>query len=202
MGRQLPWSDELDILLLECIQQTGAHIPEYKKTKDNWDRVQEMFFNSNLTKDLQDCKIVGNVSKFQDRYKNIRTRLYSNSVWIEWKGTNKSAIQEDEPNKLFKIFRQIEFEIEDDALNGKTAIKEDKKKRLQAIETAVTAKPTEEPKKRSIPEKGIIKNPLTGEITENTSKRSKMSSFEAAIVRLAESFEDKTKDEVANDDLN
>lgn len=203
MVKQILWSDDFNVLLLECILQAGAHIPIHKKTKETWDKVQDLFFLSDKAKHLKDdCYTNGNSEKFRERFKNIKIMVYATEVWKEWKGKNKSAIEDDEPNKLFKLLRQIEFDVEDEELNGKSAQKEDKKRRLESIEAAVTTNPTEEPKKRMKVEKGIIKDPISGIITENCSRKIKLSAFDEAVIRIAEGNTKKKEESYEESTLN
>jgi len=46
MVKSITWTPILNEVLLECILQKGAHIPEYGKTSDTWEAVNEMFFAS------------------------------------------------------------------------------------------------------------------------------------------------------------
>ena len=46
MVKSITWTPILNEVLLECVQQKGAHIPEYGKTSDTWEAVNEMFFAS------------------------------------------------------------------------------------------------------------------------------------------------------------
>jgi hypothetical protein len=46
MVKSITWTPILNEVLLEFVQQKGAHIPEYGKTSDTWEAVNEMFFAS------------------------------------------------------------------------------------------------------------------------------------------------------------
>ena len=66
--------------------------------------------------------------------------------WPSFKANNISAIEVEELNKLFKLMRRIEIEIEDHPMASKS--NEEERKKLEALERTVTKDPTQPPQKK------------------------------------------------------
>eukprot|EP01041_Mallomonas_annulata_P019156 gene19156-38377_t len=87
MKGKIPWNHSLNILLLQCIQQKGAHIPKYGKTNDTWNAVNEMFFDEDSTSSIKEsCYEKGNIRKMRDHYDSLRKEIEKIPAWIAFKG--------------------------------------------------------------------------------------------------------------------
>ena len=146
--KQIPWDDSLNILLLECIVQTGAHVPEWGKTEEVWEAVNKMFFNQSQASLLKEsCYSSGNGRKLRDQYEKLKSEAQKSPAWPSFKERNKSAILEEEPNKSFCLLRRIEMEKEDKLELSKS--KEADKLKLASLEKAtITRDPTQPPPKK------------------------------------------------------
>jgi len=94
----------------------------------------------------ESCYVQGGHRKFVEQFAKIKMDVTKHTGWPSFKAKNLSAIEEEEPNKLFKLMRRIEIEIEDHPTASKS--KEEEKKKLEALERAVTKDPTQPPQKK------------------------------------------------------
>lgn len=145
--KQIIWNDALNLQLLECILQTGAHVAPHGKSTEVWEAVNHMFFMQPETQALKEgCYQPGKHRKFIEQYKELQTQAAKSPAWQEFQGRNLSAIDEAEPNKIWKLLRRLELEKSDKV--GLSKAKDAERLKLMEIEKAVTKDPVLQPTKR------------------------------------------------------
>lgn len=105
MGPNLAWNRiELQIALLQSIREVGAHITAYGKAEDQWNTVNDVFFNLPQNEGLKDLHYrPGNARKLRDKWSD----LYRQSmIAIKSMTSDELAQCDNEVLKLVQIMHE------------------------------------------------------------------------------------------------
>jgi hypothetical protein len=124
--------------------QLGAHVPEWGKTEDVWERVNISFFDNAVNADIKtDCFNDKNWRKIKDKFEDTKKEILESP---EFKTVNLSANDSENIPILHRLVKQIQMEIEERKENSTSKKTEKDQARLVAIENAInTRNPTVEP---------------------------------------------------------
>ena len=166
---RLPWSEDLESLLLYCVIVKGAHICSGKRISQTWCAVNEMFFDQ---EELSEYK----ASHYKkDSFRKLRDKYVTllETIQKDIESGNQSG-KEGELNTLYSRARQILNEISDK--EASKAAGSELREKLDETERQVLAT------------SGIHKRKqLDGEVVDITSKRDRQQqpSFEEKLFMLA-----------------
>lgn len=195
MPKQIFWTQELTIVLLEVIHMKGAHTPGYGKTEEVWDSVNEAFFMQPEAAHLKaDCYVPGSSRKFRDYWEKKRREVNKAAGWADYCATNKSAIIQPGPDKVsysnnftissyirvqvFELVRTLEMEIDrKQDLASKKGEEDAAAKRFRLDEIALNTLNPERPRVK----RQKLKDPLTGAISVSDCSSTDSSAKAAAL---------------------
>ena len=97
MPGQIPWNEDLETSLFDCVIVKGAHICSGKKVTQTWSDVNDMFFNQAVLQDYRESRYrPDNFRKLRVKFQNVLTRVENDIA------TGNQSGKEGELSQLYR----------------------------------------------------------------------------------------------------
>lgn len=185
-SRRLPWTDEMDISLLNLVMTSGVHIAGHNDKKRHWTLINEQFFGR---PEMQEYR-----TDFynKDDYRKLRDRFTTllSDIQRDIDIGNQSG-KSGELNELYELVQKIKIEIdtnEEEKENEKERKLSDKKKINETSDEVL-----------ALAQSGSVKRRLSESSLQSRESKKPSATFDEKIIQFMSSNENKRDEQFSEE---